>query len=41
MEFLELKQGDRSVTEHEAKFTELARIAPEYVSSEAQRAKRF
>ncbi|KAL8133741.1 hypothetical protein AgCh_008979 [Apium graveolens] len=41
MEFLELKQGNRSVTEYEAKFTELARIAPEYVSSEAQRAKRF
>ncbi|KAL8093144.1 hypothetical protein AgCh_035145 [Apium graveolens] len=34
-------EGDRSVTEYEAKFTELARIAPEYVSSEAQRAKRF
>ncbi|KAL8118489.1 hypothetical protein AgCh_016131 [Apium graveolens] len=30
MEFLELKQGDRSVTEYKAKFTELARIAPEY-----------
>ncbi|KAL8119480.1 hypothetical protein AgCh_016850 [Apium graveolens] len=30
MEFLELKQGDRSVTEYEVKFTELARIAPEY-----------
>ncbi|KAL8124891.1 hypothetical protein AgCh_012526 [Apium graveolens] len=28
MEFLELKQGDRSVTEYEAKFTELARIVP-------------
>ncbi|XP_074374614.1 uncharacterized protein LOC141715025 [Apium graveolens] len=41
MEFLELKQGDRSVTVYEAKFTELARIAPDYVSSEARRAKRF
>ncbi|KAL8115292.1 hypothetical protein AgCh_021949 [Apium graveolens] len=41
MEFLELKQGNRSVTEYEAKFTELARIALEYVSSESQRAKRF
>ncbi|KAL8124051.1 hypothetical protein AgCh_011890 [Apium graveolens] len=29
------------VLQNEAKFTELARIAPEYVSSEAQRAKRF
>ena len=41
MEFLELKQGNRSVTEYEAKFMELARIAPEYISSEAQRAKWF
>ncbi|KAL8134110.1 hypothetical protein AgCh_009251 [Apium graveolens] len=32
MEFLELKQGDRSFTEYEAKFTELARIAPEYAA---------
>ncbi|KAL8105068.1 hypothetical protein AgCh_029017 [Apium graveolens] len=32
VEFLELKQGDRSVTEYEAKFTELARIAPEYAA---------
>ncbi|XP_074324054.1 uncharacterized protein LOC141660977 [Apium graveolens] len=36
-----VEEGDRSVTEYEAKFTELARIAPEYVSSEAQRAKQF
>ncbi|KAL8134714.1 hypothetical protein AgCh_009655 [Apium graveolens] len=41
MEFLKLKQGDKSVTEYGAKFTKLDRIAPEYVSSEAQRAKRF
>ncbi|KAL8147759.1 hypothetical protein AgCh_005176 [Apium graveolens] len=32
MEFLELKQGDMRVTEYEAKFTELARIAPEYAA---------
>ncbi|KAL8108000.1 hypothetical protein AgCh_024428 [Apium graveolens] len=32
MEFLELKQEDKSVTEYEAKFTELARIAPEYAA---------
>ncbi|KAL8103461.1 hypothetical protein AgCh_027880 [Apium graveolens] len=32
MEFLELKQKDRSVTEYEAKFTELAHIAPEYAA---------
>ncbi|KAL8119974.1 hypothetical protein AgCh_017197 [Apium graveolens] len=30
MDILELKQGDMSVTEYEAKFTKLARIAPEY-----------
>ncbi|XP_074337215.1 uncharacterized protein LOC141674405 [Apium graveolens] len=29
MEFLKLKQEDKSVIEYEAKFTELARIAPE------------
>ncbi|KAL8093525.1 hypothetical protein AgCh_035410 [Apium graveolens] len=32
VEFLELKRGDKSVTEYEAKFTELARIAPEYAA---------
>ncbi|KAL8119402.1 hypothetical protein AgCh_016792 [Apium graveolens] len=32
MEFLEMKQGNRSVTEYEVKFTELARIAPEYAA---------
>ncbi|KAL8104850.1 hypothetical protein AgCh_028861 [Apium graveolens] len=32
VEFLELKQGNKSVTEYEAKFTELARIAPEYAT---------
>ena len=41
VEFLELKQGDRSVTEYDIKFTELARLVPEYVSTEGQRAKRF
>ncbi|XP_074351354.1 uncharacterized protein LOC141690456 [Apium graveolens] len=41
IEFLELKQGDRSVAEYEAKFTEFARFAPDYVSSEAPKAKRF
>ena len=39
--FLELKQGDRSVAEYEAKFTELARFVPDYVCSEAQKARRF
>ncbi|XP_074327956.1 uncharacterized protein LOC141665874 [Apium graveolens] len=31
VEFLELKQGEKSVLEYEAKFTELARLAPGYV----------
>ncbi|XP_074346448.1 uncharacterized protein LOC141685234 [Apium graveolens] len=39
--FLELKQGDRSVAKYEAKFTELARLVPDYVRSEAQKARRF
>ncbi|KAL8089313.1 hypothetical protein AgCh_038934 [Apium graveolens] len=38
---MELKQRDGSVAEYEAKFTELARFALDYVSSEAQKAKRF
>ncbi|KAL8127127.1 hypothetical protein AgCh_014156 [Apium graveolens] len=41
VEFLELKQGERSVLEYEAKFTELARLVPEYVSTEIQKARRF
>ncbi|KAL8100391.1 hypothetical protein AgCh_032593 [Apium graveolens] len=41
IEFLELKQGERSVAEYEAKFTELARLAPGYVNTEIQKARRF
>ncbi|XP_074351328.1 uncharacterized protein LOC141690422 [Apium graveolens] len=41
IEFLELKQGDKSVAENEAKFTELARFVPEYVRSESQKARMF
>ncbi|XP_017228863.2 uncharacterized protein LOC108204079 [Daucus carota subsp. sativus] len=41
IEFLELKQGEKSVTEYENKFTELARLVPVYVSTESQKAKRF
>ncbi|KAL8115936.1 hypothetical protein AgCh_022434 [Apium graveolens] len=41
IEFLELKQGGRSVAEYEAKFTELARFVPDYVCSKAQKARRF
>ncbi|KAL8088724.1 hypothetical protein AgCh_038489 [Apium graveolens] len=32
IEFLELKQADRSVAEYEAKFTELARFVPDYAA---------
>ncbi|KAL8148694.1 hypothetical protein AgCh_005886 [Apium graveolens] len=41
IEFLELKQGERSVAEYEAKFIELARFVPDYAHSEAQKARRF
>ncbi|XP_074346476.1 uncharacterized protein LOC141685262 [Apium graveolens] len=41
IEFLELKQGEKRVAGCEAKFMELARFVPDYVSSEAERAKRF
>ncbi|KAL8134052.1 hypothetical protein AgCh_009214 [Apium graveolens] len=37
----ELKQGGKSVLEFEAKFTELARLVPENVSTESQEARRF
>ncbi|XP_074336696.1 uncharacterized protein LOC141673867 [Apium graveolens] len=41
IEFLELKQADRCVAEYEVKFTEFARFVPDYVHSEAQKARRF
>ncbi|XP_074356149.1 uncharacterized protein LOC141695837 [Apium graveolens] len=41
VEFLELKQGEKIVVEYEAKFTELARLVPVYVSTQAQKVKRF
>ncbi|XP_074323089.1 uncharacterized protein LOC141660031 [Apium graveolens] len=41
IEFLELKQGEKSVADYEAKFTELARLAPRYVNTEIQKARRF
>ncbi|XP_074352925.1 uncharacterized protein LOC141692085 [Apium graveolens] len=41
VEYLELKQGEKSLSEYEAKFTELARLAPGYVSTEIQKVKRF
>ncbi|XP_074377726.1 uncharacterized protein LOC141719252 [Apium graveolens] len=41
IEFLELKQGDRSVAEYKAKFIESARFVPDYVCSKAQKVRRF
>ncbi|XP_074361241.1 uncharacterized protein LOC141701500 [Apium graveolens] len=41
VEFLEFKQGENSVAEYEAKFTELARLAPVYVNTEIHKARRF
>ncbi|XP_074323063.1 uncharacterized protein LOC141660007 [Apium graveolens] len=41
IKFLELKQGNMSVTEYEAKFTELDRFVTEQVDTEEKRAKRF
>ncbi|XP_074377984.1 uncharacterized protein LOC141719500 [Apium graveolens] len=41
IEFLELKKGDKSVVEYEAKFIELARFLPDYVYSKAQKSRRF
>ncbi|XP_074356570.1 uncharacterized protein LOC141696310 [Apium graveolens] len=41
VEFLEVEQGEKSVAEYEAKFTELARLAPGYVNTEIQKARRF
>ncbi|XP_074342564.1 uncharacterized protein LOC141680164 [Apium graveolens] len=39
--FLELKQGNLSVTDYESKFTELARFVPEQVNTDKKRAKIF
>ena len=41
MQFLELRQGDMTVPEYEARFTTLARFAPDLVMTEANRCKRF
>ncbi|XP_074352926.1 uncharacterized protein LOC141692086 [Apium graveolens] len=41
VEYLELKQGEKSVSEYEAKFTELARLSPGYVSTKIQKVRRF
>ncbi|OKX69635.1 hypothetical protein AXD71_14915, partial [Listeria monocytogenes] len=41
MRFLELKQGNMSVADYEAKFTELSRFVPSYVDTERKKARRF
>ncbi|XP_063944973.1 uncharacterized protein LOC135151190 isoform X1 [Daucus carota subsp. sativus] len=41
IKFLELKQDDMSVAEYETKFSELARFVPEYINTDAKKAKRF
>ncbi|KAL8098463.1 hypothetical protein AgCh_031283 [Apium graveolens] len=41
MKFLDLRQEDMSVAEYEVKFSELSRFVPEYVNTEAKKAKRF
>ena len=40
-EFLNLKQGNRTVVEYNAKFIELSRYAPHIVSMESRKARRF
>ncbi|XP_074347186.1 uncharacterized protein LOC141686019 [Apium graveolens] len=41
IKFLELKQGDISVADYEAKFTELSRYALHHIQDEKRKAKRF
>ncbi|XP_074363144.1 uncharacterized protein LOC141703561, partial [Apium graveolens] len=41
LKFLELKQGNMSVAEYEAKFTELSRFVPYHVDTDEKKAKRF
>ena len=41
MEFMELIQGNKTVLQYEAKFTELARFAPHVVSDDVRKAKNF
>ena len=40
-EFLELKQGNKSVGEYEIEFSRLARFAPEFVQTDGSKARRF
>lgn len=39
--FLELKQGDMTVSQYAVKFSELARFVPHQVDTETQKARRF
>ena len=41
LKFLELKQDNMTVAEYEAKFTEFTRFVPEFVNTDAKRARRF
>ncbi|XP_074382738.1 uncharacterized protein LOC141724478 isoform X2 [Apium graveolens] len=41
LKFLELKQGNMSVTDYENKFEELSRYVPSYVDTDRKKAKRF
>jgi hypothetical protein len=41
IKFLELKQGNMTVAEYEAKFTKLCRFVPEYVNTEVKKTRRF
>ncbi|XP_063946164.1 uncharacterized protein LOC108194850 [Daucus carota subsp. sativus] len=41
LKFLELKQGNMSVAEYEAKFTELSRFVPHQVDTDEKKARRF
>ncbi|XP_074369633.1 uncharacterized protein LOC141711091 [Apium graveolens] len=41
LKFLELKQGNMSVTDYEGKFEELSRYVPSYIDTDRKKAKRF
>ncbi|PKA51241.1 Ras-related protein RABA2a [Apostasia shenzhenica] len=41
LEFIKLEQGDLSVDQYEARFTELSRFAPELVANDLNKAKKF
>lgn len=41
LRFLELKQGNMTVAEYEAKFSELSRFVPEFLNTNVKRARKF